>query len=746
MRLLRTETDGRITLADYQHENRLPPYAILSHRWGPDKSEVTFEDMRDGAGLDKPGYEKLRFCSERSSKDGLRYFWIDTCCINKSNNTEYSKAINSMFQWYREAAKCYVYMADVESRSSFEQSSWFTRGWTLQELLGPRVVEFYARDRSYLGNKDNNSLGRLVESITGIDLEVLGNPERVHDSSIAARMSWASRRTTTVVEDEAYCLLGIFQVSMPLLYGEGKKSFHRLQEEIIKSSTDQTIFAWGLLGHADLWSGERRFKTPLTWPWKTLHRLLGSNYRKGAIAHSPILAPSPAAFVDCGDLLPRDMGVMQAPYGITNKGLMVTLPFVDEIDPHMLLSCCTKSDQSKILVLRLVPLSNGVYARALDEPPRWEWAKLWKRYPIRLVYLHMGRSGELLQVGWGMYSDSVQLGDLPPGYTISHHGSGWDPSRKLFRPRTDAHFSLFHHKRDLLSPVAIPVRILWAYADEACTSRPAGVKISMYNSTCSTLGAGLQHIWRRHPEVYWKVSCESAFGTRYVRADCIETRNPFRILTLHLTSNLRVYERYYFQFGYILMFLTLGLLLYFPPIKVIELISLTISLSFVGSLFYFAKKSRTRVSVIFFHSNFGSQSLAFQFSLEFLICFAIFILLTLFNNELVDRWVPASFLNTFLATFISPTLALLQSCLIYYGLLLELCGISQAQVGNVWKHAAAHFGYPFVVTLVAFSEKFLSSPFSYILLHIPMWMFIETFIPLHLSDKEDNLLRKEKVA
>lgn len=149
---------------------QVPEYAILSHTWGPDTEEVTFRDLTDGTGEEKTGYEKIKFCAAQARRDGLQYFWVDTCCINKSNKAELSNAINSMFCWYQNAARCYVYLADVSVASnekkrkrkrdvsdiqqsglawepSFRESKWFTRGWTLQELLALASVEFFT-DRS----------------------------------------------------------------------------------------------------------------------------------------------------------------------------------------------------------------------------------------------------------------------------------------------------------------------------------------------------------------------------------------------------------------------------------------------------------------------------------------------------------------------------------------------------------------------------------------------------------------------
>ena len=226
----------------------IPRYAILSHTWGTDAEEVTFKDLIDGTGMDKAGYNKIRFCGEQAKRDGLQYFWVDTCCIDKSNSTKLAEAINSMFRWYQNAARCYAYLLDVSSptfdtndessqlpyESDLWKSRWFTRGWTLQELLAPGSVEFFSREGNRLGDK--RSLERQIHEITGIAVPALrGTP--LSQFGVGERFSWAENRQTTRKEDKAYSLLGIFDVYMPLIYGEGSdNALTRLREEINKPS------------------------------------------------------------------------------------------------------------------------------------------------------------------------------------------------------------------------------------------------------------------------------------------------------------------------------------------------------------------------------------------------------------------------------------------------------------------------------------------------------------------------------
>jgi ankyrin repeat protein len=241
MRLLQRCDTGKLVLTQFSDEG-VPPYAILSHTWGVDAEEVTFEDLTNGTGENKPGYKKIRFCAEQAKSDDLQYFWIDTCCIDKRSSTELSEAINSMYRWYQDANVCYAYLADVPSEIKFPGSRWFTRGWTLQELLAPSEVIFFDEEWKRLGTRAN--LQQSVSGCTGIPEGILAGSDDLERISIAQRMSWAAKRETKRLEDRAYCLMGIFGINMPLLYGEGERAFLRLQEEIMKISDDHSLFAW----------------------------------------------------------------------------------------------------------------------------------------------------------------------------------------------------------------------------------------------------------------------------------------------------------------------------------------------------------------------------------------------------------------------------------------------------------------------------------------------------------------------
>ncbi|KAJ6789566.1 hypothetical protein PWT90_07717 [Aphanocladium album] len=240
----------------------IPSYAILSHTW--EAGEVTFHELLSKSyDVSSQGWIKIQRSAQLAAAQELQYIWIDTCCIDKSSSAELSEAINSMFQWYEQAAICYVYLCDVAAglgRGDFTSSSgqgtsrWFSRGWTLQELIAPRQVEFYNRDWQSMGRRD--SLGSSIHEITRVPHNLLyfaptsSEPTVSHAlalRSVAEKMSWAARRVTTREEDTAYSLLGLFDINMPLLYGEGRaKAFRRLQEEIIRSTDDESIFVWRL--------------------------------------------------------------------------------------------------------------------------------------------------------------------------------------------------------------------------------------------------------------------------------------------------------------------------------------------------------------------------------------------------------------------------------------------------------------------------------------------------------------------
>lgn len=276
-------------------DSDIPKYAILSHRW--EGKEISFQEFQDSEDKSGARFAKIRnFCS-LAEKEGFEWVWVDTCCIDKKSSAELSEAINSMFRWYKNAERCYAYLSDVvwaedeSSLEAFRQSVWFTRAWTLQELLAPSNLIFFDKRWEAIGTK--RDLLAPISAATGIGdcyLEDL-DPTK---ASVAMKMSWASRRKTSRTEDVAYCLLGLFDINMPLLYGEGKKAFLRLELEIIKKSNDESIFAW-----------------------------TSSDVRCG------LLATCPSAFAQSGGICrpesfsPYDSRV---PYSMTNLGLQIQIP------------------------------------------------------------------------------------------------------------------------------------------------------------------------------------------------------------------------------------------------------------------------------------------------------------------------------------------------------------------------------------------------------------------------------------
>ncbi|KAI0724412.1 heterokaryon incompatibility protein-domain-containing protein [Cerioporus squamosus] len=243
--------------AELRYFSHPPPrYAILSHVWT--QEEQSFQDVQallarstpqNGSPRDHAS-AKIRNCCIRAEEDGFEWVWIDTCCIDKTSSAELSEAINSMFQWYSSATICYAYLADVPAtdrihnpQSAFRRSAWFGRGWTLQELLAPSAVIFLSQDWQVLHHKE--LIPKLLEEITGIDAAVLSYAELIPDFPVVTRLGWASKRRTSRPEDEAYSLLGLFGLSMPIIYGEGRHAFRRLQEELIKRSADHSFFLWG---------------------------------------------------------------------------------------------------------------------------------------------------------------------------------------------------------------------------------------------------------------------------------------------------------------------------------------------------------------------------------------------------------------------------------------------------------------------------------------------------------------------
>ena len=297
MRLLNS---SNLQLQDFE-PNDIPSYAILSHTWR--EQEVSFADMKKGSAEGMAEYEKIQQSCQQPVAQECGYIWIDTCCIDKSSSAELSESINSMYLWYEKAKICYAYLADVpatlgteKQKAAFANSRWFKRGWTLQELVAPSNMVFLSSEWIEIGTKE--TLCEEIAAITGISVSILTGTS-FRTASIAKRMSWASGRITTRPEDIAYCLMGLFDVNMPMLYGEGEKAFIRLQEEIIRNSDDQSLFAW-------------------------------TNSTEDAKLPCGLLASSPSRFANSGDVMPYSEWETSAPFSTSNKGLRIEL----HLSPH----------------------------------------------------------------------------------------------------------------------------------------------------------------------------------------------------------------------------------------------------------------------------------------------------------------------------------------------------------------------------------------------------------------------------
>lgn len=331
MRLLHTTTRNLHTFTD----KTIPKYAILSHTW--QENEVTYQDMKLAVAKKMMGYQKVEMACSVSAARGFEYVWLDTCCIDKTSSAELSEAINSMYRWYEGAEACFAFLADVDcdtpvTVSQLRSSSWFTRGWTLQELIAPAHVTFFDRKWQAIGTKDD--LEHEISSVTGIPIDILLG-DGIDTASTAQIMSWASKRATTRIEDVAYCLMGLFDVNMPLLYGEGERAFTRLQEEIMKQSDDYSLFAWRSSSGPDQ---------------------LGEHA-------AGLLASSPAAFANSGNVVRLSqfsyLHTLYTPLTISNKGIHLTLPVVEGGGNNWfaLLNCTEDGRSGHCLALKVEALT-----------------------------------------------------------------------------------------------------------------------------------------------------------------------------------------------------------------------------------------------------------------------------------------------------------------------------------------------------------------------------------------------------
>lgn len=330
------------TLALEEFASHPPKYAILSHTWSD--GEVTFDDFHDTERRESlEGFDKIKRTCEQARLDGLEYAWIDTCCINKISSAELSESINSMFKWYSDAAVCYAFLEDlpegvelpITDPSVLADCRWFSRGWTLQELLAPREIVFFDAAWKRI---HKNEVEQVLGQATGIPDDVLSKKTALEDVSVANRMSWASERQTKREEDMAYCLLGVFDVNMPMLYGEGgKRAFIRLQEEIVRNIQDDTLFAW-----------EATEESAAEAPFRGL------------------FASSPAEFASIGNLIPFHPSTA-APTNVMGNGRVVlSCSIHDRTRDRAVagLKCVRGKDLSHTVGIPIVRIENNVWLRA----------------------------------------------------------------------------------------------------------------------------------------------------------------------------------------------------------------------------------------------------------------------------------------------------------------------------------------------------------------------------------------------
>ncbi|KAL8806940.1 MAG: hypothetical protein Q9200_004866 [Gallowayella weberi] len=279
---------------------------------------------------------------------------MDTICIDKKNSTELSMSINSMYRWYEQARCCFVYLEDYPTKDVpvFTQSKWFTRGWTLQELVAPKYVVFFDKHWNYIG--DRESLHPQLTSRTKISSGFLSHAYRVRSASISYRMSWMSGRETSVPEDTAYCLLGLFEVNIPLLYGEGKeRAFRRLQEEIMKYSDDHTLFAW----------------------------------KDANSSMTGLLASTPDCFEMTGGYNRDWCSFNNAPYQMTNKGISIELYIKERQGRYIASTDCLDGEDYYLGIyllgsFRKAPRFQRVRANEMCKVPRKDRGRL-KRIFVR---------------------------------------------------------------------------------------------------------------------------------------------------------------------------------------------------------------------------------------------------------------------------------------------------------------------------------------------------------------------------
>ncbi|KAE9976271.1 hypothetical protein BLS_002145 [Venturia inaequalis] len=366
MRLLNTQT---LLLQGFpENEVKRLPYGILSHTWLPRKKEVTFEDMQMDQEhyRNKLGYGKIKGCCEqaRAESTPIDWVWIDTCCIDQKKEAELGQAIRSMWRWYADAAFCYALLADVSGKTpidspsfdeTFKNDKYFTRAWTLQELLAPKEVVMFSKDWDRIGTRAG--FRKIISAATRIDPKALDGIDTSRSSfSIAQRMCWAADRNCSIPEDIAYCLMGIFDVSMPVLYGENpEKAFLRLQEEIVKQTNDESLLAWD----PDPDHIESGAETS------------GSGYTTSPLRLTGPLASHPRQFRNSGNIKTFNIWDQAFPYSMHSGVMEIRLPLVPVLPPSdlfILMFNCAREGKEGLVGIRIKKLHPAAekYARVME--------------------------------------------------------------------------------------------------------------------------------------------------------------------------------------------------------------------------------------------------------------------------------------------------------------------------------------------------------------------------------------------
>ncbi|KAK4200959.1 putative vegetative incompatibility protein HET-E-1 [Triangularia verruculosa] len=381
MRLLNTST---LQVVEFLSEK--PQYAILSHTWG--EEEVAFHDLSRPDRRTLKGWKKVERCCRLARSEGWGYVWIDTCCINKAASGELGEAINSMFRWYQEAQICYAFLEDVPPRycsdgksrpanGDVTDSRWFTRGWTLQELLAPPFLAFLDSSWNIIGSRETYT--PAITYATKIEQKDFHS---LKSCSIATKFSWAASRQTTRAEDRAYSLMGFLGVYMPLLYGEGRNAFVRLQQELIRQFNDETVLLW------TTYQASLFYDDP-----KLLARYEAAGRYPGWLIRRGLFAESLENFSGATGLIVRQFDKIPRHFGISNAGISLSVELFQLLDDEeskyqqhqatssspalyaIKLNCARTTEPNEPMVLPLAPTKSG---HPVYEVLRSSYLRTWK--------------------------------------------------------------------------------------------------------------------------------------------------------------------------------------------------------------------------------------------------------------------------------------------------------------------------------------------------------------------------------